>query len=327
MKPAGRTRPRGGALSPRNISAVYVLAGLVVLFSVWIPETFLTTTTLKSVLTEQAVTGIVAVGLVAPLAAGVFDLAVGVTLGSAAITAAWLMGEQGMPAGAAITLALAVGLAVGSLNGALVARVGIPSLIATLGVGSCLQAYIFWISDGQEVIGLSDSFQRLATGELLGVSYPFYFLLALAVLLWYVLEQTPLGRRIYATGGGREAARLSGVATGRLIFLALVVSSVFAATAGVIATARVGAASPEMGPSYLLPAFSAVFLGATQIKNGRFNVWGTVLAVYVLAIGVKGLQLAGAPYWVPDLVNGVALLLAVGLSVDRRRMVGRSETP
>lgn len=155
---------------------------------------------------------------------------------------------------------------------------------------------------------------------------PVYYLLVLAIVIWFVLEHTPVGRRVYATGGGADAARLAGVRTSRVIFAAFVASAVIASLAGVLQTASIGTGDPNIGPSYLLPAFAAAFLGSTQIKPGRFNVWGTVLAVYVLATGVKGLQLAGAPFWLPDLFNGVALLLAVGLSgLPRRARRDRSK--
>jgi len=99
-----------------------------------------------------------------------------------------------------------------------------------------------------------------------------------------------------------------------VVVVALVCCGAIAAFSGLLVSSALGTGDPTIGPAYLLPAFSAAFLGSTQFRGGRFNVWGTVLAVYVLATGVKGLQLAGAPIWIPDLFNGVALLLAVGLA-------------
>jgi ribose transport system permease protein len=307
------------ALSFRRISAAYLGVVLVAVYSIWLPDTFPTTTTFKSLLVEQAVTAIAAVGLVFPLAAGAFDLSIAWTLGASAILAAWLMGIQGASAGAAIVAALAAGLAIGAVNGLLVVRFSIEPIIATLGVGSCLAAFISWLSGGQPIVGLSETFQEVATRELGGIAYPVFYLLVLALAAWYVLEHTPIGRRLYATGGGREAARLAGVRTGRFVAGSFVAAALLAAVAGVIATARVGAGSPDTGPGYLLPVFAAAFLGATQFTPGQFNVRGTVLAVYVLAVGVKGLELGGAPYWLPDLFNGLALLVAVGLARAERR--------
>src|SRR6201999_52733 len=106
----------------------------------------------------------------------------------------------------------------------------------------------------------------------------------------------------------------AGVRVAAVVICSLIACATIAAFAGMLVTANLGTGDPTIGPAYLLPAFSAAFLGSTQFRGGRFNVWGTVVAVYVLATGVKGLQLAGAPIWIPDLFNGAALLLAVGLA-------------
>jgi ribose transport system permease protein len=136
-------------------------------------------------------------------------------------------------------------------------------------------------------------------------------MILVAVVVSYFLEFTPAGRLVYATGGNIEAARLAGVRTSLVIVTCLVVNGVVASFCGVLVSSRLSTGDPTIGPSYLLPAIAAAFLGSTQFRGGRYNVWGTVVAVYVLATGVKGLQLAGAPVWTPDMFNGVALLVAV----------------
>ena len=126
-------------------------------------------------------------------------------------------------------------------------------------------------------------------------------------------------------GGSSEAAALAGVRISRVILAALVTSGVVAGLAGVLLTSQLSTGDPTVGPGYLLPVIAAVFLGSTQFRGGRFNIWGTVVAAYVLAVGVKGLQLAGLPIWIPDLFNGAALLLAVGLAAWRRPPMTRRE--
>jgi ribose transport system permease protein len=307
------------ALSFRNVSALYVGAGFIVLFSVWIPDVFWTATTWKTLISEQAIVGIAAVGLVVPLAAGAYDLSIGMAVGLGSMIVAWLIGDHGTPMVLAILAAVAAGCGVGVINGAMVTRFNIDSFIATLAMTSVLTAVVTAISGGEQIIGLPESFSNLASNEILGITVPVYMMLAIALVVWYVLEHTPPGRRTYATGGNAEAARLTGVRTRLIVVVALIVGSGVAAFAGVLVTARSAASAPDVGAGYLLPAFAAAFLGSTQIRNGQFNVWGTILAVYVLAVGVKGLQLAGAPIWLPDLFNGVALAIAVGLARWRRR--------
>ena len=313
------SRPSGARrlirmLSFRNISAIYVFGAIFVIFSLWVPHTFLAWSTWKTILDGQAETAVLAIGLVIALSAGTFDLAIGAELGFGSIMVAWLLIKNGFGTVPAIVVTVVIGAAIGIVQGLLVVRFRIDSFIATLGMSSILIALLDWLSNSQQILGLSNNFQDLGNHQLFGLTLPVYIMLVLALLVWYVLECTPLGRRIYATGGNVEAARLAGVRTPLVIIGALAGCGAIAAFSGVLVSSELAVGDPTIGPPYLLPAFSAAFLGSTQFRGGRFNVWGTVAAVYVLASGVKGLQLAGAPVWIPDLFDGVALLLAVGLA-------------
>jgi ribose transport system permease protein len=302
------------ALSFRNISAVYIFIAMFIVFSIWVPHTFLQWNTWKALLDSQAVTAILAVGLVIALSAGTFDLAIGTELGLGAIFVAWLLVDKGVPLVPAFILTIIVGGIIGLANGLLVTKVRIDSFIATLGMSSVLLALIAWVSSSQQILGVGSSFEKLGTTEIFGLTLPVYLMLVVGLVVWYLLERTPLGRRVYATGGNIEAARLAGVRVSAVVIGSLIACGATAAFAGMLETANLGTGDPTIGPSYLLPAFSAAFLGSTQFRGGRFNVWGTIVAVIVLATGVKGLQLAGAPIWIPDLFNGAALLIAVGLA-------------
>jgi ribose transport system permease protein len=133
-----------------------------------------------------------------------------------------------------------------------------------------------------------------------------------------VIERTSAGRRLYATGANPEAARLSGIRTSRVILLAAIACAVIAGIAGVLESSQLATGDPTIGPGFLLPAIAAVFLGSTQFRNGRMNVWGTVIGAYVIATGVMGLSLAGAPNWTPDMLEGVILIAAVALAYYQR---------
>jgi ribose transport system permease protein len=302
------------ALSFRNISAIYIFIVMFIVFSIWVPHTFLQWNTWKALFDAQAVTAILAVGLVIALSAGTFDLAIGTELGLGAIFVSWLLVDKGVPLVPAFILTIIAGGVIGLVNGLLVVKVRIDSFIATLGMSSVLLALIAWISNSQQILGVGSSFEKLGTTEIFGLTLPVYLMLVVGLVVWYVLERTPLGRRVYATGGNIEAARLAGVRVAAVVMGSLIACGAIAAFAGMLETANLGTGDPTIGPAYLLPAFSAAFLGSTQFRGGRFNVWGTIVAVYVLATGVKGLQLAGAPIWIPDLFNGAALLVAVGLA-------------
>ena len=311
-------------MSLRNASAVYLFVLLFVVFAVWEPSTFLTVQTWRSLLENQAISAMVAIGLIVPLSAGVVDLAVGSEVGLGAILVAWLLSHQNMPIPAAIAVTLLAGAAVGLVVTALIVRARIGSFIATLAVSSILLAVIDWVSGSQQILNLGTGFQAIATDKLLGVTYPVYILAVIAITVWYFLERTALGRRIHATGGNVEAARLAGVRTSQMILVSTVACGMITALAGVLASSQLATGDPTISTSYLLPAFAAAFLGSTQFQQGRFNVAGTLVAVAVLAVGVQGLQLAGAPIWLPDLFDGVALLLAVGFAQMQRAPATRT---
>ncbi|MBS1888546.1 MAG: ABC transporter permease [Actinobacteria bacterium] len=309
-----------GADNLARFSGIYVLGLFILIFSLWVPATFLTVTTLKSVLGDQAITLILALGLLVPLAAGQFDLSVAQNLGLAAIVCGALQTRTGLGWPECAAIAIACGALVGAANGGLI-LFGVDSFIATLGMSSILLAFTTLVSRNEFVGPLSEGFQKAASAEPLGFPIVTLYALLGAAVLWWLLEHTPIGRRTYATGANRDAARLAGVRTARHTFLAMVICGAVAALAGVLVAAKVGQVAPTLGPPYLLPAFAACFLGTTQIKVGRFNVLGTVVAIYLLAVGVKGLQLAGGELWVTEMFNGVALVGAVTVAVfgNKRR--------
>ncbi|MEN9506431.1 MAG: hypothetical protein RI958_2357 [Actinomycetota bacterium] len=309
-------------LHPRNIGVVYLYALIWVVFTLWIPDTWTMWLTHRSVLNQNAILMVVALGLLVPLSAGVFDLSIGATISAAAVTVSWGMVEAGWSVPFAIAVSLVLGLVVGFVNGWMVVKIKIDSFIATLAMSSILGAYSVWRSNNRSLLGFPDSFKNLASEFAWGVNRTVVLALVVAIGFWYVLEHTALGRYLFATGGAREAARLAGVQTDRYLWGSLMTSGLFSALAGVMLAAQFGSTQAQSGVPYLLPAFAAAFLGSTQFKR-RFNVWGTVLAVVVLQSGVKGLQLAGVgTTWIESLFFGIALAVAVGFSTFRKRVHG-----
>lgn len=311
------------ALSFRNISAIYLFAVMFIVFSIWVPSTFLKWSTWQSLVSDQSITCLAALALVPAIAAGVVDLAVGAEVGLGAIMVAWLMVNQHVPVPLAIILTMLCGVAVGAINWALITRAKIPPFVATLGMSSVLLAVIGWVSNSTPIT-LSSSFQKIGNDKILGLQLPVYFLAVIALLMWYVIERTSAGRRLYATGANPEAARRSGIRTSRVILLAAIACAVIAGIAGILESSELATGDPTIGPGYLLPAIAAVFLGSTQFRNGRMNVWGTVIGAYVIATGVMGLSLAGAPAWTPDLLEGVILIAAVALAYYQRTPSARA---
>lgn len=302
-----------------RFSGLYVWAALILVFALWVPETFLRLNTFTVVLGNEAITAMLALGIIIPLAAGVFDLSFAGVAGVAVAVTAWAQVNGWNPLLAGL-LALVGAAFVGLVNGFVVVNLKVNSFIATLGMSSLLVAAEYFITNGKQIVsGFSEGFLSLGNLQLLGIPLPFYAMLILAAIIYILIEYLPIGRYLYASGGNPVAARLAGVRVDRIVFGSLVASSLIAGITGVVLAARIGTASPDIGPSYLLPAFSAVFLGSTQIKPGRVNVIGTLIAIYLLATGVKGLQLAGAPSYTDDLFNGAALIIAVALAARSAR--------
>jgi ribose transport system permease protein len=300
-------------------SGVLVLILLIVVFSLLEPDTFFTTRTLRTLVSDQAVTAIASLGLLIAFACGVFDLSIGGVLGLGIVMVTWLQAEKGISPWVAVALTLLVGALVGSVNGLIVTVLKVNSFIATLAMASIMEAIIYGVSGGRQIVGtMSPSFLNRFQAQPWGIPAAIFYMLAVAVIVWVLLELTPVGRYIYAVGSNSEAARLSGIRTNRYVFGTLVASAFLATFAGVVFAGKIGSGSLTAGPPYLLPAFAAVLLGTTQVKPGRANVAGTIVAIFLVAVGSKGLQLVGVPIWVSSLFNGVVLIVAVSLSMLRK---------
>jgi ribose transport system permease protein len=286
-----------------------------VVFGILRPDTFLTTSNFTTIFGSQAILVVLTMALLAPLTAGDYDLSVAATMTLSGMALAILNVNHGWPIGWAVLAALGVGLLVGIVNGALVVLLDIDSLIATLGTSTFIAGVVLWISNSQTISGVSDHLiDYVVVKRFLGIPLEFYYGLALGVILFYVFEFMPIGRRLLFVGRGRSVARLSGIRVPRLRWGAMAVSGVISAFGGVLYVGTLGSADPTSGLSFLLPAFAAAFLGATTIMPGRFNPIGSIAAVYFLVTGITGLQLLGVQTFVQQLFYGGALVLAVALS-------------
>jgi ribose transport system permease protein len=309
-------------LGLERFSGLYLWAMFIVVFGVWTPSLFLTTGTLHTVASSQAAGAVLALAALLPLAAGSFDLSIGATANLSGIIATTLQTGHHWSVGPAIGAALAVSAAVGAVNGFIIVRLHVSSFIATLGMGTVVGAVLVMVSgDEQPGNPTSAAWTHLTDRLVLGFPIIVVYMLVIAAVLWWALQHTPAGRYIYAVGGNAEAARLSGVATDRWTWLCFIGSGLVAGAGGVLYTSFSGP-SLTFGTGLLLPAFAAAFLGSTQIHPGKYNVWGTVLAVYVLATGVQGLQYITGVQWLNDMFDGVALIGAVAFAVWRQRSGG-----
>jgi ribose transport system permease protein len=307
--PARAPRQRSGWLG--KYALALVLLGMIVVYSLAAPETFPTFDNVRVITSTQSVLIVAVLGLILPFAAGEFDMSFGATLAWGSTLLAVLTVQEGWPLAAAVAAVLVSSALIGLVNAFFIVKVGISSLITTLGSGTVIIGFTLAVADSQVLAGPPQLLTTLTTDELFGLPYPVYFGVALAFAIWFLMEHTPIGRYIYFAGEGRAVARLSGLSVDWIRAGTLVASSTLCGIAGIINFGRLGSADPNLGMSFLLPGAAAVFLGAAAIKPGRFNAWGTVLAVYVLVVGVTGLQLLGGAGWLENVFNGGALVLAV----------------
>lgn len=312
---------RGQILDLVERFGLIIAWGIVILvFGIVEPSTFLTQANFATIFGSQAVLLVLTLGLIIPLTAGDLDVSVAAMLTLSSMVVGVLNVNEGWPIGLAVVAALGAGALVGLINGIIITSFNIDPLIVTLGSGTILQGVVIWISNSNTVSGISTKLTDLVVGNrFLGISLEFYYGLGLAAVLWYFFEYTALGRRILFVGRGRSVSRLSGLRVQRLRIGALMASGLISAAAGVLYTGTLGAADPTSGLSFLLPAFAAAFLGATAILPGRFNPWGSLVAVYFLVTGITGLTLLGVESYVQNLFYGGALILAVVLSQLVRR--------
>lgn len=317
--PAGRAdrRARLGTLLSRY-GTVLAAAAIFAVFAL-ASGRFVSAANIGNILVQISVLMVVSSGLTVAVASGEFDLSVGEVAGLSGVLAAGLMVWSKLPVALAILIPVALGTAIGVVNGLLVTRLRIPSLIATLAMGPIALGANYAYDGGDSIYAsFPDSFYYIATGRLFGVvPVPIVIALAVVAVFYVLLNRTRTGRAIVATGANIQAARLSGISVNRCRMLALALSAFGAALGGIMLTARLGTGQPGAGEPYLLDSLTAVFLGMTAFKPGRATVQGTLVGVVIIGMLDNGLNLLGAPFYLQNEVRGVVMIAAVSLAVLR----------
>ena len=324
MTETAETTPRETAFNYarlfERVALLLVWLLIIAAFGAAMPRSFLNWGNFAILFASYAPAALLALAIIVPLTAGDYDLSVGATLTLSSCVIGVLNVWAGMPLVPVLLLALLSGVVVGLVNAFFIIYVRIPSLVVTLGTTSLITGIVQWMTNSSTIGGIDNALiMAVVGGRFLGVPYAFYYAIAAAIVMSYVFDFTPLGRRLLFVGRGREVARLNGIAVDRVRLGALVTSGVLAAAAGILYAGVLGSADPYSGLNFLLPAFAAAFLGATTILPGRFNPWGAIVAVYFLATGITGLTMLGIPLWVTNVFNGGALILAVTISQFTRR--------
>lgn len=310
-----------------RFSALYLLAVFFIFFGITEKNFLLWQGSIQFVLTEKVIVCLLALAFLVPLTTQTFDLSIGATMALSLVIVNKMALETDLPDGVGALVGMAACLIIGVINGFIVVKLRVNSFIATLGMSQVIAALIRKIHDGGNITAaFGDGYKTFGTNVAFSFKWPwsesriglpnyFFFGLAVAVVCWYVLEHTPLGRHLFATGGNAEAARLAGLRTDRLCWGSLIASAGIAGFAGLTYSWKFATYTSSVGPPLLFAAVGAVFLGASQFK-GRPNVWGTIVAVYVLAFGIKGIGLRYPREisWLQPLFEGLTLIIAVAVA-------------
>lgn len=331
--PAGPQKQRNSLgslvskLGLNRFSGLYLLGAFFIFFGLTESNFLQWNGSIEFVLTDKVIVSMLALAFLVPLITETFDLSIGANMALSLVIVNKMALETDLPDWIGAVVGMFACLVIGAINGFIVVKLKVNSFIATLGMSQVIAALILRIHDGGNITAAFTqsyidfgkrnvfSFSWPGSGSEISLPYYFFFGLIVAFVIWYILEHTPIGRQMFATGGNREAARLAGVKVDRLSFGSLVVSAGIAGFAGLIYSWKFGVYTSSVGPPLLFTAVGAVFFGASQLK-GRPNVWGTIIAVYTLAFGIKGIGLRYPRQisWIQPLFEGLVLIIAVAVA-------------
>nr|WP_274636215.1 ABC transporter permease [Microbacterium bovistercoris] len=276
---------------------------------------FPTMNNLNVILGSQAVIALISIAAIFPLVCNYFDFSLGANAVMTQVMTAGMMSVFGMPLWLSIVISLCLGTLVGVVNGYFVTKLRMNPFVTTLGMSMLLAGLMSWFTGGRTLVsGIDPALIVFGSTRIAGIPLVFFITLLVGLIAWYFFSHTPFGRSLYAIGSNATAARLVGLPVTKNVWWSFIVAGFIAGCAGVLQLSRVGSAAASDGGSLLFPALAAVFLGATAIRPGFFNVWGTIIGAVFVSVSVSGLALSGASGWASNVFNGAALLAAVALS-------------
>jgi ribose transport system permease protein len=288
-------------------------------FFTWVSPAFLGPDSVRAILRALAFVGLIAVGQTFLMIAGEIDLSVGSVAGFCAVAAAWLMKTAQWPAVAAIAAAIALGGALGLVNGLVTVRIGIPAFITTLGMLYIAKGLNYLLCKGYPIYPLPASVQDFGKAEPLGLSWAFWVFLFAIAAGDLLLRFTVPGRKVYATGGNREVAHLAGIHTEAVKIGCFVLCGALAALGGILLMAQINVGQPEIGVGWELDVIASTVIGGVSLFGGVGTVVGTFLGLLLMQVIRTGLVTTGVNTHWQTVAVGVIMILAVGLDLWRRK--------
>lgn len=293
---------------------IFILVLELIIFSL-LSEKFLTPNNLFLVGRQVSFYGIAAVGMTMVLLVGEIDISVGAILAFTGCFAATLTTQMGMGLVPTFLITIVICAIFGLVSGSLTTYLKIPSLICTLAMQTIIKGITYLMTGGSSVSGISDQFKFLGQGFVFGViPLPLIIMLAVFVVGYFILNRTPAGRKLYAVGGNKEAARLSGIKTNKVVISAFVVSAIMAGIAGVLMAGRLGTGQPSTGADFAMDVLTATVLGGVTLQGGKGFVLNVLIGAFIIGILTNGLVMLGVlEYW-QWIIKGFVFLFAVAMS-------------
>ncbi len=295
----------------KQYGTVAALLAIVAVFGILRPQAFLSLRNFVNITRQMAPLAIVALGATFVMTVNEFDLSIGSIVSLGGIIAA-LLAIRGVPVAVCFLAAVLICIGVGCVNGFLIAKFRILSFITTLGMGTVLDGVIYGLTGGATIFnGIPRSFTIPGILRIAGI--PFITLTAAILYLAFhvFMSHTPVGRKLYAIGGNREAAEIAGIRLFRFRVLAFALSGAMAGLAGALVASRVGSANTTAGQGYFLQSYAAVFIGCTVSKSGVPSVIGTLIGTAILAVMANGLTILQMPSFMQDIITGGIIILAI----------------
>ena len=333
MEAASRARALAARSAPTRqrvsrylrLGGIFFALGLIWLGFALASPYFLTTTNILNVLLQASTIAVIAAGSTIVLITAEIDLSVGSVEALSGSVAAVMIITQGVPVGVGIAIGLGVGLLAGMINGYVTVYWRAPSFIVTLAMLGIAHGTALLMTGGYPVAGFPGSYDYIGQGEVGPIPVPVIIAGAIYLILYLLLKKTRFGVELYATGGGRRAAELAGVRTGRVVFTAFAISGLLAGLGGLILSSRLDAGHGEIGTGDLLDAIAAVVIGGTSLMGGIGTVIGTLVGVLIITSIRNGLVLLNVQAFWQEIVVGGIILVAVLIDQLAKRQIRLGE--
>ncbi len=312
------TQPREAVPLGARLADLYpllILVGMLIIAS-FASHAFLTGDNLSNLVSQLSVTGILVLAELLVVLVGGIDISVGSTLGLASVLCAGAFGGRSVWLG--LLVALAVGSAVGAINGTLVAYRGVAAFIVTLGMLALARGLVYACTQGSPISAADPAFLAPGTSTFFGFPTIGVFWIATIAIMWFILNRTIFGRRVYAVGSSAVAAESSGLPVRSTVFLVFLIAGALAGLAGFLLTSRVGAGTPSAGINYELDAIAAVVIGGARLNGGYGKVSGAVIGTLIFGVITNLLVLINVSTFLQEAFRGALILIAVSLAAGQR---------